>query len=897
MRYCKFCGNRIGDQANFCRTCGKQVGNFNMTPVMPLQQQPVAKPQKKSPKKKILAVVISLVLVAAILITTFWKPGFYWMIRYSGAVSGMEEFSYDPDKDYGLEDYYQMPDISPDIAAQAADYEPCGTGSAVTWSDSEIKGAKVITGKVTVDKPVAEMDGIKVDFGNCNISGDSTVSVRVPESKSEPAEFLRNATLYDLTLTQKQEADSESREVEISEFVEPVTVTVPYTAKENTYPVVQYYNKAESRWEIVPYDINEKEGTIDFYVTHFSPYATFEYEIPEYDSLTPNLKICVDGYKIISTARQRDTVQLYVDALQGESDKIKSEYTKIIMEEVGNVVSVGGMPISIGDVAVGSAFSKITSGFAGVIGAVTTTYCVISEMSVKETIPDALKVLMDHGVDIAAATASLVGVGATIAEAAGVAAAATLSTVASIVGVVLTGMSIMIMIYNDAMKTQYGGYSDSTELAYYTFNKMVSFDGTTGNFSIDLTHQEHLMLDQIAGGKMTFKNICAGEKGGSAIYAPIYNRLYMSDIGWARVMQYCKQKYGLEKAIPEFEKRVDTYCEFFWQQHSYVKHCFFRYGYASVPGNGSTSELYQDPSNHAEYSKKQKKEIMELSRNLIKGVIKELVLEVRRQAHESVQRYTDEVNSEVIFELNYKDKKGNPLTLNDSPYKGKYIVLDVDSSKWDRAKNPAWVVNMDSTELFRCTYGAYTLAGEPAKLLVYENEAEYLSGGKVLAELGFSFERPKTIVNLDPLDIFGDWDIELNMAEMGSAITDEYTKMYIDAMKAQGVDMSAYENAYKEAMKNATGLKKGVMTITDLGNGKVKATINYEDKTRAATVYEGTYDSASRTLDLKVTSAQSLDPPLKFTIKEGDPLSFETNEKESSEIVNYEFTLTGKKKK
>ena len=55
----------------------------------------------------------------------------------------------------------------------------------------------------------------------------------------------------------------------------------------------------------------------------------------------------------------------------------------------------------------------------------------------------------------------------------------------------------------------------------------------------------------------------------------------------------------------------------------------------------------------------------------INATLKEMVVDIRKKAHESVQRYISEINAKVVFELDYKDEEGHELTLKDSLYKGK----------------------------------------------------------------------------------------------------------------------------------------------------------------------------------------------------------------------------------
>ena len=62
-KFCKYCGAPRVRNAKFCNKCGAVLAG------------------KSSGKKKLYAAVISFVLVLALVLTAFWKPGFFYMLK------------------------------------------------------------------------------------------------------------------------------------------------------------------------------------------------------------------------------------------------------------------------------------------------------------------------------------------------------------------------------------------------------------------------------------------------------------------------------------------------------------------------------------------------------------------------------------------------------------------------------------------------------------------------------------------------------------------------------------------------------------------------------------------------------------------------------------------------
>ena len=897
MKYCKYFGQQIHTDAVFCKYCGCE--------------QSMRQVKKGSKKKKLIMSAVAIVLVAALAVTTFWKPGFFWKFKYRNVTDDMVSSADDlPDDESDM--LFKDAAEDPVLKAMAEDYTSYSPGSSIRWTEQEIAAGKVYHSVVSPDEPSAVLSGITVDIGACDIAGNSTLSVRIPESKSSADESCRNATLYDLSLIQNSEV---SGDIPIESFAEPVRIEIPYTASDDTFPMVQYYDAENNGWELIP---SEQTGTgLEFYVTHFSPYVVFEYEIPSYDHLTPDLKINLDANKIIQSAQVKDYQKAFMDFVQGDQGELKAQYKDIIADQTNTCVSVGGLPVSLADLMKSGSFASLSGNILGGIGVLCTTYLFVREIQATKSIPEQMDVLLKRGFDLGAAFSTTVSIGSTAAAylfPAKAAIAATVGAVASIAAVFFTIAGLMNTIHQMQMSATYGGYEDGAELAYRTFSQKLSFDPQKGCFFINLNHYEHTSLDYWSNNYISFKSCCFEDKAGMYFTGKLYNlppadRMYTnSSASWAQVMNYCKKTYGLENAVKNYEKYVDLYCRFFWSQSPAVKNAFFKFGYHEVPGNGRTAEIYNEPFYNDSYVRRMKDEIMKTSEPLIEGVLKEMVLDIRAKTHAAYQNYVNEVNSEISFVLDYRDKEGNPLSLADSPYKDSYIVVGIDDTRWNRGSTPAWEVDKTQQKLFTCTFAAYSLSQPVEKnldqLQVFKNEEEYLQGKAPIAVIPFSLQMPVTTVRMNAGDIFGTWNVSTDVGEFGSAMTDQQVNSYIETMKelarsgAAGVDMNGIEEylrVYEESMRKALGNHSGTMVITDAGEGRITAVITYSDAADHPSRYSGTYDPQSRVVILKNDDTQALDPGLQFTVDPGPPMRFSTEVSYNSEIADYRYTMSGVK--
>ncbi len=117
---------------------------------------------------------------------------------------------------------------------------------------------------ITPDAPAATLEGsIRVDFGKWNISEDSVLEVKT--YPPQPFEKGVMATVYELNLSDKKGARTE--------FLTPVSVTLPCSASAEKAAFIQYYDEGLAEWQLVPCTRDTDSGTITFLTDHFSDVA------------------------------------------------------------------------------------------------------------------------------------------------------------------------------------------------------------------------------------------------------------------------------------------------------------------------------------------------------------------------------------------------------------------------------------------------------------------------------------------------------------------------------------------------------------------------------------------------------------------------------------------------
>lgn len=254
-RFCANCGAKIEDWMNFCQYCGtpvpkqekqnneptieeKKIENQASTsvPVQQQKQEPKVEvkqntteqkntvPKKKSSGKGFLA-FIAIVLVAAILITGFWMPGFF-LKKNNNVIS---------------------------------------TEKPITFEKSAYK-TKGVTANVNYENPNVDFDnGVSVSFGEGSLyNKERKLEVK---SLGNISDDNYEVLGYDFTLDGKEE-----------EFANIVTITLPYDTSWGDNVYVRYFNEEISDWETVYFEIVET-GKARFYTKHFCTFAVFKNKV------------------------------------------------------------------------------------------------------------------------------------------------------------------------------------------------------------------------------------------------------------------------------------------------------------------------------------------------------------------------------------------------------------------------------------------------------------------------------------------------------------------------------------------------------------------------------------------------------------------------------------------
>ena len=927
-RFCKYCGNQISAKARFCKHCGGFVG----------------KSRELGRKRLLISSSVALFMVAVLVITAFWKPGFFWRIKYRETNNALR-IAFVPDDVFseGMDKYFDET-LPVESETEDTENEYNGTRSALSWSDEEMASATVLTAMVSPDEPKAVFDGgITVDFGDVNLSTNSELTVRVSGEKSVPEENIVSARRYELSMDDR------------TEFAESVEVTVPYNAKgEGQYPEVSYYNSETGLHEPMVLDYNEDEGTVTFYTTHFSPFDVLTSEVPDYKELSPNVKVNPNFRMFELALQDADPNEIYANALLKNYDYIVNE-VKDYAGNASDFCTFSGIPVSFIDVifdmskATGLAnayprlalASKFGGNFIAGIGVLMAGVQILADAKNTGSLSEAfIKTIKNHGFDLAACTISILGIASVIS-----------APVAFVGGLVVTAASLIQRVNEGYNRELYNGHDTPQELSYYTFSNYIVFDSYTGAI--------HLKYDRATRRKLQGVNpyidwkACSDEKDAEeridSIYKYNYNfndlpvsdedkqqlekalrdgrkerndffidyayvpgTLSMTDSGgWTEVMAFCRKNYGLNNALSYFEKYVDTYCNYFWTASLDVKKAFTKHGNLNNRTRGAVYVDYRyDPDQETitEMKNALKAKIMQNCRPLFEKVYKDMWVEARQKSKQAFKGMVDGLNATVTFNIDIKDKNGKNLTLEEAGYKKNYIVLDSSYTKYPI--NTPWEAKKDSLTMFECTFVSYLLMGEPDKFLVYKDEKAYLNGEKPIDTLGFKFSNPVTTVTKSiDIDIFGTWNITQTIESLGSQKTndlvDQSKKTYEQFKEelerdGQVLDeeqmLEYYNQLYGMYDQYLNTTYTGKLVITDAGDGAVTAKLTYETGGAPAINYVGSYDKETGIITLKNTSPQQLDPGLTIPVKnEGGKLTFSIEVNYESYMATYSYSMTGVK--
>ncbi len=125
----------------------------------------------------------------------------------------------------------------------------------------EATAEQILRADVTPDSPRGVLGGVVVDFGAWNISEDSVMEVKTFSPQPFEDQGIV-ATVYDLKL-------SDTKGIR-TEFLTPVTVTLPCSAAADEAAFIQYFDEKLAQWQLVPCTRDTNARTISFLTDHFS---------------------------------------------------------------------------------------------------------------------------------------------------------------------------------------------------------------------------------------------------------------------------------------------------------------------------------------------------------------------------------------------------------------------------------------------------------------------------------------------------------------------------------------------------------------------------------------------------------------------------------------------------
>ncbi len=242
VRTCPVCGAILPDGAKFCNKCGLPLGGqtFPRTAAQPIPGAASAAASRgKQPKQKSRSSgfvrAVSLLLVAAILVTGLWKPGFMlpWIERIGIKKPASPAVNYNTDSL-----------VVPKKEVDAVEPAVFSVGEAVT---------------------VAEAGDITVDLGV--LEGEHTLEIRDVGMKKDNS-LDADVRVIDLRL------DGGKTQPEGY-----VAVTMPYNP-DNDDPLdtvtARHYDDKTKTWTVLPAEFDTDAKTVTFWVNHFSLNSVYD---------------------------------------------------------------------------------------------------------------------------------------------------------------------------------------------------------------------------------------------------------------------------------------------------------------------------------------------------------------------------------------------------------------------------------------------------------------------------------------------------------------------------------------------------------------------------------------------------------------------------------------------
>lgn len=735
VKYCRKCGNAVREDAEFCRNCGAVQ---NIRPKMPSisDTQPSGNNSKGQDifdneikavkkKRKILAYVAALLLVifAAVNIINFlndkpYKPG--------GVLSTSKR-----EEEGSIREYVV---------------------SHVKISDDDLN-IPARSGTVNPKEPEIAIENTFINFSAYNLDGEKEVKVKkLKEIKDSEKGFTIQA--YDF-------------EIEgISEFNTPVYVEMQYdpVIEDNLYEentiFVQYYNKEEKQWVMIPSWIDAENNTVSILTNHFSTLGIFQDD--EFDDVKKiaHLFQYSGEYKgpltpVYTTGRNIERYYQFVDEtiFQKYIDYKTvpvNDCASSFLNAMNHGTSAGGYYLTA---ASPEMYKDTIKGFSNA-----GKLFVFSKITYQWYMGVATEdIIIDNFFNLLEIAYSSVGVALAVPE---------LTVVAA--GVWLTGLTYDVgsVIYehvtdNEPRYLAYRLLSENGSINYLPDEEICVLwrdinDTSYSNYDEELAKSKHKSIE-----------------------------LY-GEHGWAKAFNAIQKKYKenpieMTKAL---ERLLESYLDVFW--YHYDIEALTNYLKTTEIGTIFKSSLYDEWEWPTEYEIQQYKasyrtKMKEYLRPVMKAMAQKSMLELNELTLQEVIKLWDIVNMEIDFEIIDENLKAEEF-FPSSPLSDMTIKL----SELSEEANPREWICIDRREksnyVFGCNLYAYIKAGCPTNVEFYEKDEESGFSELVLSK-EFSLSNPTVIsIDMSMEDING---IYTGKARGGNYISGVEMDLYYEAIRIE----------------------------------------------------------------------------------------------------------------
>ena len=588
------------------------------------------------------------------------------------------------------------------------------------------------------DESEINIENLHINFTSYNLEGTKEVSVKKLNQKSDDKKgFIIQA--YDFSIEG------------ISEFNVPVYIEMPYypIIEDNLYEentiFVQYYNKNESKWEMIPSWINAETNTVAILTNHFSTFGIFQDDNFEDAKKIAHLFQYLGKYKgpttpVYTTGAIIERYYQFVD------EKIFQTYidykTVPANDFASSFLNVMNHGSSSGEYFLYAASPELYK--TGIDGfSIAGKLFVFSKIAYQWYNGAATEdIIVDNIFDL---TEIAIGTTGTLL------AAPELTVIAG--GVWLTGLSYdvgtTVYEYVSENEPRYLAYrlaSESGSVKYLPDEEICVYwkeidDPSYSRYDMDLAKSRHRSI------KLT------------------------GEYGWAQAFNAIQKKYKenpieMTKAL---ERLLESYLDVFWYHYDIGELTDLLKSVDT--GIIFTSNLYDEwewPTEPEiqEYKASYRQKMKEYLRPVMKAMAQKALLELNELTLKEVGKLWDVVNMIIDFQIIDENLKAGEF-FPSSPLSDMTIKL---SKLSEDAKPHEWICSErreKRNDVFSCNLYAYIKAGCPANVEFYEDNTETGISELVISK-EFTLSNP-TLISVD--SSFED----INGIYTGKAIGGSYT--------------------------------------------------------------------------------------------------------------------------